>query len=585
MLRDYQHQAIAAASDSLSKNRSCLLVAATGVGKTTIFCEIIRRALSKGKRVCVMAHRDELIRQAASRIEQIAGVQPEIEKAGQWAKGDVPVFVTSVQTMNAKWILDRRFQRFQPDDWDLLIIDEAHHALAQSYRNVIDHFQKNPKHKVIGVTATPDRGDQLGLGEIFDDCPFQYEIGDAVCDGWLVPIRQQYVTVGSLDYSEIKTRLGDLCGGDLAEVLEQEKNIHGMVSPTLELLKGKSAIVFCATVRQAEMAAEVFNRHKEGIAACVHGKTSPEDRADILARFADGSLQFVTNVGVLTEGFDAPRCDAVVMMTATKVRAKYVQCVGRATRPITPPLQTMTKEQRVEAIGSSEKPFCTVIDFKGNSGRHKLIGMVDVLAGNRPEGVVDRAKRIIADEGVADPEDALRMAEIREEEEKQREEARQREILRKAKVKLKADYHAREVDPFARFDMTPVHPSDPKEQPSEKQQAMLMNNGVDPTGLTRKQAGRLVGDIMMRRKLGRPSLKQEAILDRYNLTARSSFEAKALIDEIAAAGWKLPNAPSGREPETSVLSGSDAKEQRPLPQVDGGRTGERDIPDRPPGGG
>ena len=219
MLRDYQHQAIAAASDSLSKNRSCLLVAATGVGKTTIFCEIIRRALSKGKRVCVMAHRDELIRQAASRIEQIAGVQPEIEKAGQWAKGEVPVFVTSVQTMNAKWILDRRYQRFQSDEWDLLIIDEAHHALAQSYRNVIDHFQQNPKHKVIGVTATPDRGDQLGLGEIFDDCPFQYEIGDAVRDGWLVPIRQQYVTVGSLDYSEIKTRLGDLCGGDLAEVL------------------------------------------------------------------------------------------------------------------------------------------------------------------------------------------------------------------------------------------------------------------------------------------------------------------------------------------------------------------------------
>jgi superfamily II DNA or RNA helicase len=203
MLRDYQERAVEAAKDSLAQNRSCLLVAATGVGKTTIFCEIIRRALEKGNRIVVMAHRDELIQQAKARIEHQTGVQAEVEKAESWASDDARVVVTSVQTMNAKWFEKKRLERFPPDEFALLIIDEAHHACARSYINVIDHFQQNQSLRLIGVTATPDRGDEIGLGNIFDDAPFVYEIGDAVRDGWLVPIRQKYVTVGSLDYSEM----------------------------------------------------------------------------------------------------------------------------------------------------------------------------------------------------------------------------------------------------------------------------------------------------------------------------------------------------------------------------------------------
>ena len=574
MLRDYQIRAVESARQSLATNRSCLLVAATGVGKTTIFCEIIAKALEKGGRIVVMAHRDELIQQARRRIEHQTGVRADIEKAESWADEQAQVIVTSVQTMNAKWFQKRRCERFDPNKFTLLIIDEAHHACAKSYLNVIEHFKTNERLRLIGVTATPDRGDEVGLGNVFDDAPFVYEIGDAVKDGWLVPIRQKYVTVGSLDYSEIRTRLGDLCGGDLAEVLEQEKNIHGMVHPTIEILKGKSAIVFCATVRQAEMAAEIFNRHEPGSAACIHGKTDPDTRKATLAQFAAGEIRFVTNVGVLTEGFDAPRCDAIVMMTATKVRAKYVQCVGRATRPLAPPSLTMTPQERREVIASSDKPHCLVIDFKGNSGRHKLIGMADVLAGDALPEVVERAKEIISEQEDMDPEEALRMAQAAEEAIKLAEEARKRERLHKAKIKLRSQFTARDVDPFERFDMTPSHPTEAKELPTEKQQILLMNNGIDPQGLTRKQAGRLTWDIMMRRKTGRPSFKQEAILTRYGLSAKTSRQAKGLIDEIAETGWMDPVAFARRKSQTGVLPSKTPEGEGVLPPVDNGRTGE-----------
>ena len=574
MLRDYQKEAVKAARESLQSNKSCLLVAATGVGKTTIFCEISRRALVKGNRVVVMAHRDELIQQAKARIENQTGVEAEIEKAGSWASDNARVVVTSVQTMNAKWFEKKRCERFAPEDFSMLIIDEAHHACARSYINVIDHFQQNERLRLVGVTATPDRGDEIGLGNIFEDAPFVYEIGDAVQDGWLVPIRQKYVTVGSLDYSEIRTRLGDLCGGDLAEVLEQEKNIHGMVHPTIEILKDKSAIVFCATVRQAELAAEIFNRHEPGSAACIHGKTDPETRKATLAQFAEGEIRFVTNVGVLTEGFDAPRCDAIVMMTATKVRAKYVQCVGRATRPLTPPSQMMTPEQRREIIASSEKPHCLVIDFKGNAGRHKLIGMADVLAGDALPEVVERAKQLIVDSEDMDPMEALQLAEAQEEAVRAAAEQKEREKLQRAKIKLRSHFTAREIDPFSRFDMTPTHPSEPKEKPTEKQMALLMNNGIDPEGLTRKQASRLTWDIMMRRKTGKPSFKQEAILTRYGLHATTIQQARSLIDEIAESGWMDPGAFARRKSETGLLPSPPAEGEGILPPVDSGRTGE-----------
>lgn len=582
-LRPYQQSAVEAARDSFARHKSVLLVAATGTGKTVVMSDIIKRALIKGKRTIVIAHREELIRQAALKIEGYTGITPQIEKAENYADFDnsPPVVVSSIQTLNAGWMGVLRMERINPGDYDIVIIDEAHHAVASSYRRFIQYMQDgNPRLRLLGVTATPDRGDEIGLRAVFEDCPFRYEINDAVNDGWLVPIRQRYVTVGSLDYSTIRTRMGDLCGKDLHAVLEEEKNLHGMVHPTLEILGDKQAIIFCASVRQAELVAQIINRHKEGAAACVSGSTESTSRQTILAGFADGSVQFVTNVGVLTEGFDAPGCHAVVMMTATKVRAKYVQCVGRATRPNVDLSRTTTAEERKGIIASSDKPHCIVIDFKGNSGKHKLVGAVDVLSGQDPGPITERAKEIIAASGdEADPLEAVRQAEAEEEMRKESEEARLAEASKRASLKLKASYSSRDVDPFSRFDMTPTHPTDPREMATQKQFNLLAYNGVDATGLTRKQANRIIADIMMRRKRGFPSLKQQAILDKYGLEAQTAQQAKAHIDDIARAGWPDPSTFAGREPAAPVLSGETLQAEGVLPNVERGRSGERDISD------
>jgi superfamily II DNA or RNA helicase len=582
-LRPYQQTAVDSARDSFARHKSVLLVAATGTGKTVVISDIIKRALIKGKRTIVVAHREELIRQAALKIEGYTGIVPEIEKAENYADFDnsPPVVVSSIQTLNAGWMGVLRMERINPSDYDIVIIDEAHHAVASSYRRFIKYMQDaNPSLRLLGVTATPDRGDEIGLRAVFEDCPFRYEINDAVNDGWLVPIRQRYVTVGSLDYSTIRTRMGDLCGKDLHAVLEEEKNLHGMVHPTLEILGDKQAIIFCASVRQAELVAQIINRHKEGAAACVSGSTESTSRQTILAGFADGSVQFVTNVGVLTEGFDAPGCHAVVMMTATKVRAKYVQCVGRATRPNVDLSQTTTAEERKAIIASSDKPHCIIIDFKGNSGKHKLVGAVDVLSGQDPGPIMERAKEIIATSGdEVDPLEAVRQAEAEEEMRKESEEARLAEASKRASLKLKASYSSRDVDPFSRFDMTPTHPTDPREMATQKQFNLLAYNGVDATGLTRKQANRIIADIMMRRKRGFPSLKQQAILDKYGLEAQTAQQAKAHIDDIARAGWPDPSTFAGREPAAPVLSGEDLQTEGVLPDVERGRSGERDISD------
>jgi len=582
-LRPYQQTAVDSARDSFARHKSVLLVAATGTGKTVVISDIIKRALIKGKRTIVVAHREELIRQAALKIEGYTGIVPEIEKAENYADFDnsPPVVVSSIQTLNAGWMGVLRMERINPSDYDIVIIDEAHHAVASSYRRFIKYMQDaNPSLRLLGVTATPDRGDEIGLRAVFEDCPFRYEINDAVNDGWLVPIRQRYVTVGSLDYSTIRTRMGDLCGKDLHAVLEEEKNLHGMVHPTLEILGDKQAIIFCASVRQAELVAQIINRHKEGAAACVSGSTESTSRQTILAGFADGSVQFVTNVGVLTEGFDAPGCHAVVMMTATKVRAKYVQCVGRATRPNVDLSQTTTAEERKAIIASSDKPHCIIIDFKGNCGKHKLVGAVDVLSGQDPGPIMERAKEIIATSGdEVDPLEAVRQAEAEEEMRKESEEARLAEASKRASLKLKASYSSRDVDPFSRFDMTPTHPTDPREMATQKQFNLLAYNGVDATGLTRKQANRIIADIMMRRKRGFPSLKQQAILDKYGLEAQTAQQAKAHIDDIARAGWPDPSTFAGREPAAPVLSGEDLQTEGVLPDVERGRSGERDISD------
>ena len=191
----------------------------------------IRRVFPR--RALVLAHREELVFQARDKIQRVTGLSADVEMGEYRAEGGLfeqaRVVVSTIQTQCSGGDGGGRMAKFDPQRFGVLIIDEAHHATSPSYRRVIDYYRTNPALKILGVTATPDRADEEALGQVFQSVAFDYEVLDAIHDGWLVPIEQQLVHVQGLDYSSIRTTAGDLNGGDLAAVLEAESRACGMV--------------------------------------------------------------------------------------------------------------------------------------------------------------------------------------------------------------------------------------------------------------------------------------------------------------------------------------------------------------------
>src|SRR5512136_2659531 len=414
-LRPYQ----SAASDAIFKewqdNDSTLVVMPTGGGKTILFADVIRRVFPR--RALVIAHREELIFQARDKIQRVTGLSADVEM-GEYRSdgglfGSARVVVSTIQTQCSGGDGGGRMAKFDPARFGVLIIDEAHHATSPSYRRVIDYYRTNPALKVLGVTATPDRADEEALGQVFQSVAFDYEVLDAIHDGWLVPIEQQMVHVEGLDYSSVRTTAGDLNGGDLAAVLEAEKNLQQMASASLAIIGGRRALVFTSSVKAAEMTAEIFNRHRRGMASWVCGLTDREDRRRVLAEFAAGKVQVVCNCGVLTEGFDDPGVEVVIMGRPTKSRSLYSQMVGRSTRPLPGVVDgPETAEARKAAIAASAKASCLVVDFVGNAGKHKLVTSADILGGKVSEEALERAvKRVSMAGGPVNMTEALDEAE------------------------------------------------------------------------------------------------------------------------------------------------------------------------------
>jgi len=538
-LRDYQQRAIRGVCDTLQTQNSALVVAPTGTGKTILFAEAARIAK---KRVMVIAHREELLVQAADKIETVMGDRPQIEQSILWANegpfAKSKVVVASVQTLNAKMKSGRRMERFSPDEFSLLIFDEAHHAVSTTYRRVIEWFHKmNPSCKIIGFTATPDRADKLAMGSVFEAVAFDYNLREAVDDGWLVPIKNTVVKVDGLDFSSVRSTAGDLNKQDLAAVMEFEKVLHGVAVPTLELIGDMQTIVFAASVKQAERLAEIFDRYRPSCAGFVSGKMEPDRRRDVIARFKSGALQILVNVGVATEGFDAPGVGCVVMARPTKSRSLYAQMVGRGTRPLPGvPDQHHTPEDRREAIGASDKPHCLVIDFAGNSGQHRLIHATDILGGDEPEEVLDRAYKIV-DEGVtADISEAVEIAKVEIEEEEK--EKAKRKIVKASKV----TYKTNETDVFSALG---VRRESANFLPNSRgltgnQLAMLARHGVETDQYSPKEQRLLHGELIRRIKKKKCSLKQARVLNKYGFqTSNMSFkEASSLLNQLAQNGWK-----------------------------------------------
>lgn len=558
ILRPYQSEAYDCVLKAFETYDTALCVCATSLGKTIVAAHLVEHFRKTG-RIMMIAHREELITQAQDKIERVTGCVSDIEMGKQWASAfDVfksDVVVSTVQTQ----IAGRdggRMNRFDPEEFSLLITDEAHHSVSASWQTVIDYYKQNPKLKVLGLSATPDRLDGKAMGQIFETVAYEYDIKDGIEDGWLTPFEQLSVYVSGLDYSSVKTTAGDLNGKDLAAVLEFEENLHAIADPTVQLTGDSKTLIFAASVVHAERLTEIINRHKPHSARFVCGKTPKELRRDIVKDFAKKEFQYLVNVGCFTEGFDDPSIMVVVLARPTKSRSLYTQMVGRAGRVLTETDidQYDSVEARREAISNSTKPFATIMDFVGNAGRHKLICPADILGGNYSDEVVELAKENAAKKSdeTKKPVDVATELQKAEREIAKRHQMAEDAISRDHLL-LRAKYSTAKINPFNVLDIDPK-----KEKPWHKgmplttgQKTCLEKFGVNTDGLTKTHASQIIDTMIKRREAGTCNYKQARCLQKlgYDVTEMTFKQASATIGALYRVGWQKWKLPKHLRPE------------------------------------
>lgn len=344
-LRDYQETCVQRVLDSYQKQPrggSALIILATGGGKTLIFAEIARRL---GLTTLIIAHREELLTQAADKFRMIDPTAIIGQVGAGRHEWGAPITVASIQTISRPEHL-KAIKRF---GYQLVIIDECHHSAAAGYRTVLDAL---PQAFVVGVTATPDRLDGQSIEAVFGEPVFSAGIIDMVTQGYLCDLRAIAVkTTTSLD--GLHTQAGDFKQDELEEVIDTPERNERVVRAYLEHAKGRQALCFAVTVQHAQHLAETFT-NADVCAAMVCGETPPEERRRLLQRYEQGAIDVLCNVGVLTEGYDAPQTSCIILARPTQSRALFTQCVGRGTRL------------------APGKRDCIVLDITDNCLKHRL---------------------------------------------------------------------------------------------------------------------------------------------------------------------------------------------------------------------
>jgi superfamily II DNA or RNA helicase len=537
-LRPYQQSAIDATLNQLQQHNSAVVVLPTGLGKTVYASKLI--ADWDAGNCLFLAHTKELIVQAADKLSVDLGYRPAIEMGMQGQDIDTlfdggMCVVGSVQSMYG----DRRLDKYGSNPFSLIVIDECHHSTASTYRKVVDYFSKlNPNLKVVGITATPNRSDGTALGILFDSVAYQMTINDAVEGGWLVPVKQEYVIVDELNFDGIKSRKNefgeqDFNASQLEEILTEEETLHKMAVPTIEKVGDRRTLIFTASVAHAHQLAAVLNRYKPGTAAAVDGGTDSITRKRVISDFSNGTLQFLCNCAVLTEGFDAPACNAIVMGRPTKSLSLYTQMLGRGLRPLPGIVDGVEADfDRRMAILTSEKPNCLVLDFVGNS-EHKLANSYDVLGGNYDvetrQLARDEARKVRCDVGEVMDAAAKLLA-------------LERQWREREELTAKANYGSYEVDPFGGSGPSVNMNTGVKRGGStEGQIGFLVELGVSrekATTFTKKQAGAVIDEI----SANKCTRKQLKVLLRAGIKPDGIGVKRAsrIIDAMSKNGWRRP---------------------------------------------
>lgn len=527
-LRPYQQEAKDAVLHEWDAGNSrTLLVLPTGCGKTIVFAKISEECVRRGKRVLILAHRGELLDQAADKILTATGLKCSVEKAeqsclGQWFR----ITVGSVQSLQR----ESRLSRFEPDYFDTIIIDEAHHAISDGYQRVLQYFNTA---QVLGVTATPDRGDMKNLGQVFDSLAYEYTLPKAIKEGYLTPIKAVTIPL-QLDLSSVGTQSGDFKAGDLDTALDPY--LYQIATEMKKYCPERKTVVFLPLIKTSQKFRDILN--EAGFrAAEVNGNS--EDRAEILADFDSGKYNVLCNSMLLTEGWDCPSVDCVVVLRPTKVRSLYCQMVGRGTRLC------------------DGKDHLLLLDFLWHTERHELCRPAHLICDNAEvaqkmtenmseaagcEMDIEKAAAQASDDVVAQREGTL---------------AKTLDSMKNRKLSL--------VDPLQyemsiqAEDLVNYVPAFGWEcaPPSDKQKQTLARFGISPDEIeTAGKAKLLLDRLNKRRQEGLTTPKQIRVLERHGFQHVGTWQfdqASSMISRIKAAKWHVPNGINPKEytPETA----------------------------------
>lgn len=514
-LRPYQETARQKVQEEWEEGKKrTLLVLPTGTGKTIVFSKIIEDRVKKGERVLVIAHRGELLEQASDKLYKSTGLKTATEKAKQTSLGSFyRVVVGSVQTLQR----EKRLNQFPPEYFDTIVIDEAHHAISDGYQRVLQHFESA---NVLGVTATPDRGDMRNLGSYFESLAYEYSLPEAIKSGYLSPIKALTIPL-KLDLSNVKQQAGDFSTKDLGTALDPY--LEQIAEEMKKQCFNRKTVVFLPLVKTSQKFRDILNQHGFK-AAEVNGESA--DRDQVLKDYEEGKYNVLCNSMLLTEGWDCPSVDCVIVLRPTKVRALYSQMVGRGTRL---------------APGKKE---LLLLDFLWHTERHELCHPANLIATD--EKVAKKMTENIEELGA--PID-LEVAEQQAKEDValEREEslAKQLSEMKRRKRKL--------VDPL-QFEMS-IQASDLTDYvpsfgwqmspPTDKQVKALEKWGIFPDEIENAgKAEMLINRLVKRRDAGLSTPKQIRFLENrgFQHVGTWQFEAATkLINRIAANGWRIPH--------------------------------------------